>query len=113
MATAKNKTTSETEINAVEAETVETENNAAETETVAEKKDVRVPLDIPRGQANDEPNVFISVNGVGFLLPKGKRSMVPPYVKAEYERSVAAQNKMDEHVSEMLEAANKPLPGTV
>lgn len=113
MATAKNKTTSETEINAVEAETVETENNAAETETVVEKKDVRVPLDIPRGQANDEPNVFISVNGVGFLLPKGKRSMVPPYVKAEYERSVAAQNKMDEHVSEMLEAANKPLPGTV
>ena len=106
MATAKNKTTSETEINAVETETVETE-------TVVEKKDVRVPLDIPRGQANDEPNVFISVNGVGFLLPKGKRSMVPPYVKAEYERSVAAQSKMDEHVNEMLEAANKPLPGTV
>jgi hypothetical protein len=101
MATAKNKTTSETETNAVE------------TETVVEKKDVRVPLDIPRGQANDEPNVFISVNGVGFLLPKGKRSMVPPYVKAEYERSVAAQNKMDEHVGELLEAANKPLPGTV
>lgn len=106
MATAKNKTTSETEINAVETETVETE-------TVVEKKDERVPLDIPRGQANDEPNVFISVNGVGFLLPKGKRSMVPPYVKAEYERSVAAQSKMDEHVNEMLEAANKPLPGTV
>lgn len=106
MATAKNKTTSETETNAVETETVETE-------TVVEKKDVRVPLDIPRGQANDEPNVFISVNGVGFLLPKGKRSMVPPYVKAEYERSVAAQSKMDEHVNEMLEAANKPLPGTV
>ena len=91
----------------------ETENNAVETETVVEKKDERVPLDIPRGQANDEPNVFISVNGVGFLLPKGKRSMVPPYVKAEYERSVAAQSKMDEHVNEMLEAANKPLPGTV
>lgn len=108
MATAKNKTTSETEINAAEAET-----NAAEAETVVEKKDERVPLDIPRGQANDEPNVFISVNGVGFLLPKGKRSMVPPYVKAEYERSVAAQSKMDEHVNEMLEAANKPLPGTV
>lgn len=108
MATEKNKTKAETENNSVE-----TENNAVETETVVEKKDVRVPLDIPRGQANDEPNVFISVNGVGFLLPKGKRSMVPPYVKAEYERSVAAQSKMDEHVSEMLEAANKPLPGTV
>ena len=81
--------------------------------TVAEKKDERVPLDVPRGAANDEPNLFISVNGVGFLLPKGKRSMVPPYVKAEYERSVAAQSKMDEHVNEMLESAEKPLPGTV
>ena len=77
------------------------------------KKDERVDLYIPKGAANDEPNLFISVNGVGYLLPKGKTSKVPPHVKAEYERSVAAQNKMDEHVDELLEAANKPLPGTV
>lgn len=108
MATEKAKTTAET---AVET-TAETETNAAET-TAAEKKDKRVALTIPRGAANDEPNVFISVNGVGYLLPKGKTSMVPPFVKAEYDRSVAAQNKMDEHVDELLEAANKPLPGTV
>lgn len=88
----------------------EVENVAAETEIEEVKKDERVPLDVPRGQANDEPNVFISVNGIGFLLPKGKRSMVPPYVKAEYERSVAAQTKMDEHVSALLEVANTPLP---
>lgn len=113
MATAKNKTTSETEINAVEAETVETENNAAETETVAEKKDVRVPLYIPKGAINDEPYVIIGVNGVMHQLPRGKTSMVLPHVKAEYDRSVRAQAKMDEHVDELLEAANKPLPGTV
>ena len=105
MATEKAKTTAET--------AAETENTAAETETAAEKKDVRVPLTIPKGAANDEPNLFISVNGVGYLLPKGKTSMVPPHIKAEYERSVAAQNKMDEHVDELLEAANMPLPGTV
>lgn len=104
MATEKAKNTTET--------AAETETNAAET-NAAEKKDKRVALTIPRGAANDEPNVFISVNGVGYLLPKGKTSMVPPYVKAEYDRSVAAQNKMDEHVDELLEAANKPLPGTV
>ena len=79
----------------------------------AEIKDERVALHIPKGAANDEPNLFISVNGVGYLLPKGKTSMVPPCVKAEYDRSVAAQNKMDEHVDELLEAAKMPLPGTV
>lgn len=73
----------------------------------------RVELYIPKGAANDDPNLFISVNGVGYLLPKGKKSMVPPHIKEEYERSVAAQNTMDEHVDELLEAAKKPLPGTV
>ncbi len=73
----------------------------------------RVDLYIPKGAANDEPNVIICVNGVLSVLPKGKTSKVPPHIKAEYERSVAAQNKMDEHVDELLEAANKPLPGTV
>lgn len=88
-------------------------NNAAANETAAAKKEERVALYIPKGAVNDEPNLFISVNGVGYLLPKGKTSMVPPYVKAEYDRSVAAQNKMDEHVDELLEAAKAPLPGTV
>ena len=78
-----------------------------------EMKEERVPLTIPRGAANDEHNVFISVNGVGYLLPKGKTSMVPPCVKAEWDRSVAAQNKMDEHRDELLEAAKAPLSGTV
>lgn len=86
---------------------------ATEKNNTTEMKEERVPLTIPRGAANDEPNAFISVNGVGYLLPKGKTSMVPPFVKAEWDRSVAAQNKMDEHRDELLEAANAPLPGTV
>ena len=80
---------------------------------MATNNEKRVDLFIPKGAANDDPNQFISVNGVGYLLPKGKTSKVPPCVKAEYDRSVAAQNKMDEHVDELLEAAQKPLPGTV
>lgn len=80
---------------------------------MATNNEKRVELYIPKGAANDDPNQFISVNGVGYLLPKGKKSMVPLHVKEEYERSVAAQSKMDEHVDELLEAANKPLPGTV
>ena len=86
---------------------------ATEKNNTTEMKEERVPLTIPRGAANDEPNHIIGVNGVMYLLPKGKTSMVPPCVKAEYDRSVAAQNKMDEHRDELLEAAKTPLPGTV
>lgn len=101
---------------AKEKETAVAENAATEdavAETPAEKKDERVELFVPKGAANDDPNLFISVNGVGYLLPRGKKSMVPPHIKAEYERSVAAQSKMDERVDELLAEANKPLPGTV
>lgn len=73
-------------------------------------KNDRVEVFIPRGAANDEPNLFVSVNGVGYLLPKGKKSMVPPHIKAEIERSYAAQDKMDERVDALLKEANKPLP---
>lgn len=69
------------------------------------KKDERVELFIPKGYANDEPNHFIAVNGVTYLLPKGKTSKVPPFVKEEYERAQKAQQKMDEHIDQMLEAA--------
>ena len=65
----------------------------------------RVDLFVPKGYANDEPNLFIAVNGESFLIPKGKTSKVPPYVKEEYERGLRAQQKMDEHVDQMLEAA--------
>ena len=34
----------------------------------------RVEVFIPKGYANDEPNLFVSVNGVNYLLPKGKKS---------------------------------------
>ena len=72
---------------------------------VEEPKDERVELFIPKGQVNDDPNFFISVNGVNYLLPRGKKSMVPPHIKAEYERSVKAQERMDENIDKMLEAS--------
>ena len=60
---------------------------------------------IPKGYANDEPNLFVSVNGVNYLLPKGKKSLVPPAIAAEIERSRKAQEKMDENIDQMLEAS--------
>lgn len=74
---------------------------------MAEKKieDDRVEVFVPKGQANDDPNLFVSVNGVNYLLPKGKKSKVPTYVRDEIERSIKAQERMDENIDKMLEAS--------
>ena len=65
----------------------------------------RVEVYIERGYANDEPNLFVSVNGVNYLLPKGKKSLVPAHVAAEIERSKRAKDKLDENIEQMLEAS--------
>lgn len=77
---------------------------ATETKTES-KNDNRVELFIPRGSANDEPNHVIGINGKNYVLPRGKKSMVPPEVKAEYERSVRAQEKLDETIDKLKEAS--------
>ena len=77
----------------------------ATTKTDAIDNDKRVEVFIPKGAANDDPNLFVSVNGVNYLLPKGKKSKVPPEIAAEIERSQKAQEEMDNHIDEMLEAS--------
>ena len=72
-------------------------------------KEEYVDLFIDKGYANDEPNFFISVNGKNFLLPKGKTSKVPPYVKEEYDRSRRAQQTLDERSEALLEKAKQPV----
>lgn len=67
--------------------------------------DNRVEIFVPKGYANDDPNMFISVNGVNYLLPKGKKSMVPDFVAEEFYRSQRAQERLDETVDKMLEAS--------
>ena len=85
----------------------------AETKTKAENKpetevkDNRVELFIPKGYANDEPNLTISINCVNYVCPKGKTSLVPDFVAEEYHRSQRAAEKRDENMEKMLEASNK------
>ena len=67
----------------------------------------RVDLFVEKGYANDEPNLLIAVNGVNYVLPRGKTSKVPKHVAAEYYRSRKAQQHLDEHVDKMLAAASK------
>lgn len=70
---------------------------------MAEQKNAeRVALYIPRGAANEEPNFIIGINGKKYILPRGKTSMVPPEVKAEYDRSLEAQEALDAKIDAML-----------
>lgn len=94
MATNKNNQTTEA------TEEVKTE----EVKTEAPKDD-KVNLFVPKGYANDEPNLLIAVNGVNYVLPKGKTSMVPKFVADEYYRSQKAQEALDKRMDEMLEAS--------
>lgn len=71
------------------------------------KKDERVEVFIPKGFANEDPNYFVSVNGVNYLLPRGKRSLVPVHVKEEIERAQRAQEAWDEKSAAMAEEASK------
>lgn len=67
--------------------------------------DERVDIFVPRGYANDEPNVVIAVNGVNYVLPRGKTSKVPKHIAAEFQRSQKAQEALDKRMDEMLEAS--------
>lgn len=66
-----------------------------------------VEVFVPKGFANEEPNLFVSVNGVNYLLPKGKKSKVPAHIAAEIERSRRAAQTQDENIDKMLEASAK------
>ena len=57
--------------------------------------DGRVEVSIPRGSDREDPNLFVGLNGVNYLLPRGKKSIVPTAVAAEIERSERARDALD------------------
>ena len=57
---------------------------------------------VPRGNANDDPNLLVGINGVNYLLPRGKASMVPKAVATEIRLSLRAQQIQDENIDKML-----------
>ena len=70
-----------------------------------EKKTNREDIHIPKGFAAEEPNLLVGINGVNYILPKGKTSSVPAFVAAEIRRAQKAQNRMDETIDQLMEAA--------
>ena len=69
----------------------------------AAPEEERVEVYIPRGQSNDDPNFFVSVNGTNYLLPKGKKSMVPKCVAEEIRRAFEAQEMLEQLVRQMAQ----------
>ena len=67
----------------------------------------RVDIYVPRGSANDEPDMFISVNGVNYLRPKGQTHNVPKAVADEFYRSLAAQEELDKKMQAMIDEAKR------
>ena len=89
------------------AETKQTETKQEETKQAKAAQDNRVELYIPRGNANDDPNFTIGFNGKLYIVPKGKKSLVPREVAKEYERATRAQYIVDERIDELTEKARK------
>ncbi len=61
----------------------------------------RVEIAIPRGADREDPNLFVAVNGVNYLLPRGKKSMVPVEVAREIRRSEKAADIFYENMDGM------------
>lgn len=81
--------------------------NKEELKTVKEEKTVieYEEILIPRGSANDDPNLHVGFNGVNYILPRGKKSRVPTFVAEEIRRSWEAQAMADDRSAAMEEQA--------
>ena len=94
-----------------------TETAAEKPETAAEKPETvaeTIPdpyeleeIFIPRAGAKEDPNLFVSVNGKNFLIPKGKKSKVPRYIADEIRRSEHARDAFEAFVDEATTAARQ------
>lgn len=69
-----------------------------ETDQVQKKAEEKVEIFIPKGAANDDPNLFVSVNGVNYLLPRGQSSCVPKHIAEEIKRSWKAEELQDRRI---------------
>lgn len=61
----------------------------------------RVTVHVPRGQIGDDPNLFVSVGGINYLLPRGESSKVPTAVAEEIARAERARERMERRAREM------------
>lgn len=91
----------------------EEKKKAAEVTAAAEvtvpAADGREDIFIPRGPKNDDPNLFVSVNGKNYLLPRGQKSRVPHEVAEEIHRAWEAEEIRTRNEEKL--ANGEPLTG--
>ena len=51
----------------------------------------RVAVTVPRGELRGDPNLVVTLNGVNYVLPRGKTSEVPAAVAEEFHRAEKAR----------------------
>ena len=65
----------------------------------------KVKVTLPRAHRGESESVYVGINGVGYLIPRGKEVEVPEEVAAELDRAQAAEDKMWEDKEKRLAAA--------
>lgn len=69
----------------------------------------REEIFIPRARFGEDSDLFMSVNGVNWLLPRGKKHMVPKFLAEEIRRCWDAQAVYEDNDAKLQEEAKKPL----
>lgn len=69
-----------------------------------ENMEQRVEVNIPRAGDREDPNLFVAVNGINYLLPRGKKSSVPLCVAMELERAERARDALDKTMDDLRRA---------
>lgn len=78
--------------------------NIVEEDTVVEEVSTKPTTEkvlVPRRSLKEEPTLFVAINGVSYLIPKGKEVEVPCFVAEEIRRSQAAEEAYFATVDEL------------
>lgn len=71
------------------------------------KKTDKVTITLPRAAAYQEPQLFVGVNGVNYIIPRGVKTTVPREVAAEIERAEKAEMRYFSAAAEKAAAATE------
>jgi len=61
---------------------------------MAEASEKKVKINLPRASGGAPQDVFCSVNGVNYIIPRGQTVEVPDYVAEEVNRAQKAEDFM-------------------
>ena len=67
----------------------------------------KVKITLPKARGAEPKELFVGINGVSYLIPKGKPVEVPDYVAEEVKRAQAAEDFEDDEKLRMVEESKK------